>query len=32
MMFEDEAIPQAQMTQTQWLGAPLTLKGRERKN
>lgn len=32
MMFEDEVIPQVQITQTQWLGAQLTVKGRDHKN
>lgn len=26
MLFEDEMIPQAQITKTQWLQAPLSLK------
>jgi hypothetical protein len=26
MVFEDEAIPQAQVTHTQWLQAPMSLK------
>ena len=30
-MFEEEIIPQAPITQTQWFKAPLTVKGREKK-
>ena len=30
VIFEEE-IPQAQITQTQWLQAPLTVKGRDKK-
>jgi hypothetical protein len=32
MMFEDDVIPQAQMTHTQWLGVPLTTKGRDHRH
>jgi hypothetical protein len=32
MMFEDDVIPQAQITETHWLGAALTHKGRDHKN
>jgi hypothetical protein len=31
MVFEEEIIPQAQITQTQWLQAPLTMKVREKR-
>ena len=32
MVFEEEIIPQAQITQTQWLQAPLTVKTKDRRN
>ncbi len=31
MVFEEQIIPQAQITQTQWFKAPLTIKGRDKK-
>jgi len=31
VIFEEEIIPQAPVTQTQWLQAPLTVKGREKR-
>jgi hypothetical protein len=32
MLFEEEIIPQAQITPTQWLQAPLTVKCKDKKN
>jgi hypothetical protein len=32
MVFEEEIIPQAQVTQTQWFQAPLTVKTKDRRN
>jgi hypothetical protein len=32
MIFEEEIIPQAPITQTQWLQAPLTVKTKDRRN
>lgn len=32
MMFEDESIPKAQITQNKWMQAPLTGKDKSKKN